>query len=961
MNLLIGLLWLVSSVCAQESGLQSYYIPDHTGGLYSYLSSQRLEKSQATDIINGFLDKDKGVVKRNGQSQYGTISGCSSQIRAGVAYKTSGGADYVFNTCGTQNYLTTGDGTYSVHGATINATARVRFSAALGKLWQVDGVDPTWYTDGVTVSSPSQAVASSLIGSYKSRIVLANWAGNRSSVLLGGFSSLTDFALPSVIVDTSPVVFYLNGPNDGRGVTCMFDGYKDVLILFNEDQMFGLYGNGYNTFVLRKLAEVGCVEQESMREFEGRLKWLSKYGVYEYNGTNASRISDPIKDLITNVINTDSSVQSLTQTLQADWTAGQLDVSGPGALMSATISAGNVVPTTFSVISNTTGTILSGATTIQVSTSDVSGKITLSSYTLSDNFGDGNCTSGLAWTTSAGSLNCSATSNRLEQIVTPAYYQGTSVTPVVASTGSWTFDVAFDGGDLSAEYRFGFLSSTNQRGTTNGYELFINQRDRFVSSGEFQLMKIAGGTETLLSSAAYSGSSFSGTINITRTKLGAITISATSVVTPSAQPNITISATDTSYSNGSYIYVEEYKSAYEETSFYTDNIYYYRYLDTGSVTSQAYYTGLSTPVWGLFSSTNTSYSDAQIAFYTQVSADGASWDARVASSDTIVVTSLAKPYIRSVAEFSTQISTKTPTLSSISLSAATTGYFITNCFSVGAINSWDLFQANSVSNGGSLTFAISTGTSCNAATRSTNTWTTQSNNASITIATAAFIASRVLFNLTQASQAPTLQDITIGYRLGAGRPPVASIIYDNRYWLSFSTNTSGTAYNDTVLVYDKNSNWTKLKGINASSLWLSKRILYSGSALSDGKIIVQDSGSTDLGNNIYFRFKTPDYDMDSMSSKSLYDLTAEFLPTNNSVQGTTVTVNYYADKSTTAYALGGFYTYKPTNGILYDTMRFGQTNAPILVKTISFEYTNDSVNPITLYRSLVRFMLLDFW
>lgn len=293
---------------------------------------------------------------------------------------------------------------------------------------------------------------------------------------------------------------------------------------------------------------------------------------------------------------------------------------------------------------------------------------------------------------------------------------------------------------------------------------------------------------------------------------------------------------------------------------------------------------------------------------------------------------------------------------SVNLSASTTGYFITKCFNPGTVVSWGAFQSNNVPNGGALSYWVSTGTTCGSVQAATATWTAQNVNTNISVATAAYIGVRVLFNgwtTYTTSSDPVLNDITINWTSTSGRPRAASQVFDNRYWLAYTTNTSGSG-NDSVLVYDQLGHWSKFTGINAGTLLTYNRSLYAGLSDGTGRVAVENTGSTDFGSPILFDFRSPDYELNSFTPVSLYDLNLEFGAVS-SVYSPSLAVTYFVDRGTTPYSIGTVPLTTGRPGLRYSTHRFGQGSDPTRVNTISFELKDSSTAPLTFYRSRIRF------
>ena len=906
------MLWTILSIFlvplqAQTLELREKVIQDHTGGLTTKYSGNRLPDDRALGLMNALLDEDLGVVKRNGYSQYGTSAVCAAAVRGGWTFKATGGQDYFFVLCDNQVYSTTGDGTFTVQGGTVSSTQAMRAARGLGKLWFTNGTDYLWNTDGTSTTSYPTASLASLIGVWKNRLVLANYPGNLSTVLLSGYNNGTDFTIPNVQVDTSPVQAFLNGSNDGRKVTCMFDGFRDVLILWNEDQMFGLYGNGVNSFIMRILNhQVGCTEQGSVQEHRGQLKWLSKRGVELYDGAKiqSDPISTDIQDLVDSVLASDSEVLTLTQTSQSDFQAGNLGVSGPGSAMSATISAGNVVPSTWTGIDTTNENWNLAASFGGVSTIPVSNSLTLAIATYgftNSGFEDGTLTN---WTDSQGGWS----------VIAGSLY-GSYVVQSPCAASLRTSIIVTDASDnvLKCEQNPSFPFALDTSTFTQ------NVKVKLTNASSCSNPSVATG---LIASAAY-------------------------------PPGSVVLVNQTSNTTG----------CSSETRAVLDMPNDRSYGVSGNLTSRAFNTALSTPTWGNFNVSFSSSADAAVTFQTQASADGSSWDSAVTATPSAAVTSAQKKWIRYLAHYTSSVATKTAQVDSIALIAATTGQFISQCFNPGTITEWDLFQASKLDNNGSLTFAVSTGPNCGAVTVATGTWTTQANNTVIGVATAAYIGVRTTFAFTAGagdtfSANPILQDLNISFRTSAGRPPVTSVVYDNRYWLGFTTNTATGASNDTVLVHDPQGKWSMFKGINAASLWNYKRLLYSGDSTTAGKVFLQDSGSDDNGADITFHIKTPFYSLDSWGDKLLYDTLVELKPANDPTLTSSLNVNYYVDNGTTTYTVGSFPMASSKN-LITNRSSFKQDTQPTRVKNVSLEYLDTSQAPITIYRTMIRYQPLE--
>lgn len=790
-------------------------VPALNGGLVSYYGGNRLKSSESQVAVNVFLDQDAGVVKRGGQTLYGNIAGCTAQVRAEAEYDSPAGQAYMLVACGNHVYVSLGTGSFAVLGGTISTTANVYFAQGMGFEWVTDGTDALWSTNGVTVSSypypgsitaTGQAPLGQLVSVFQNRLALANVSGGQSAVYLAGYNSGSvgipiDFTLPSVIVDTSAAIFGLNGLNDGLQVTCMSSAFRNVLILWDHNFMYGLYGSGYSTFILRELAEIGCDEQQSVQEFDGQLRWLSQFGVYQYDGLNTKRISDDVKDQITNIITTEPGSLSITQDQQSDWAGGNLTASGAGAPMSDTIDIGNVVPSTFGPLSQNTTNQFALWTPLSPQAPNV---------------------------LVCPSVHCTGTAGEQYIALTP-----NSINPGAVSTATYSpgFLIGFSTPIITCEYWANFIGDI-----APVYSSMTIQFSSQSINGPWSTPVVCASTSAT-ANAAVSGF-ISGSVSI-----------------PGNANFVSIGA--------------------------------YAYSTLGN--------------------------NAEVD------------------------------------------------ITSFTLSGTTTGYFISSCFNTTPNTGWGLFQSDNDPGNGAVTYAVSTGTTCGAVQSPTATWTPQSNFNTISVATASYLGVQVLFSgmtYFASNDQPTLEDITINWQSSAGRPRTASQVFNNRYWLAFTTATSGVAFNNNVLVYDSLGHWSNFQGVNAASLATYQRVLYAGSSLGDGNVNVQNQGTSDFGNDIFMDFRSPDYELGTFNTVNLYDLSLEatqVAPPSTS----SVIVQYYVDRDTTPYALGGLDLFNGSPGLMYTTSRFGAGSNPTLAHTLSYEVQDLSTAALTFYRGLIRYTVND--
>lgn len=891
-------------------------------GLVTRYASSQIGDTCLQEAENVYLDEDIGIVRRRGFPRFNATALTASQSVRGIwPFRATDGTDYMVVLSSNTMFQSNGDGTFAAVSpaiASLSATQNMDCTQCLGRLWCVNGSDTMFFWTGTATGTASGAPTCQAIDCFRNRIVLSNCSGTLSQLRMSGELDGTDYTIPSSPVSTSPASISIGGVNDGNEVRCIQGVYQDVLVMGKENSTWGLYGFDRRDFAVREISrEVGCIDNRSSREKQGSLYWLSKRGLEKMTGPSITRVSDPIRDLMDTIIVAGGNSRSAQDTSQADFEAGNLTASGPGAPVSATISPGNVVPSTATRIDTSSANFSEGTLTNLVLT-DVVGSVVLDSSTFQDNFNDGNFTSNPAWTV-GGNDFWSIDTSRLK-------YDGNQdnsdliawlfATSVDSSSGSWSYNVSIVDTFAATKADFVFSSTGSDPATTNGY-LFrtevaagdgCNAPDATTinhCSSTNGLYRIDAGSLVLLSSVTLGATSGTPISIVIKKSAGTINISINSSV---------LTATDSTYATSANIIlrVDDNIAIAEERHgvVFFDNISWFKYHPvTGSFTSRIFDVSFSSPIWSTLSSTFTAYNssgEGNIAFYIQVSTDSDdTFDALVSSSDTLKPSIAAKRYFRYRANFSTLVSTKTPQLDAISLDAATTGYFISQCRNPGtAITSWGLFQCNRVLNNGDMTFYVSTGTSCNGATRSTNTWTTQTNNSVITIATAAFVAYRVLFDIDSGTETPTLNDCTINWNEGATRPAIASEVYRDRYYMSYTSATVGTVVNDRLLVLDSRDQWVTHDSPNCSALSLYNRNLYCGDSGNNGRVYRMDTGQDDDGASFTSNIRTKDFDFGNtwqrkVLSRMYFDLSG--LPSQD--VSISLTPSYTLDASTDVFTL----------------------------------------------------------
>lgn len=947
------LLLLAALVFGQDE--QPIVLNDFTCGLNTRYASHKIDQRCLKEATNVFVDEDLGIVKRTGYAKYNaTALTDAKSVRGLWRFEANDGTRYIIAHSSTSMFYSNGQGSFTqIAMTTQSATAEMDCTQGLGRIWCTNGTDAVFSWDGSSTQTISGAPRGALIDNFRNRIWISDVSGARSTLYASGELDGTDWTTGAQ--STSPVVFRIGGVNDGTRIRCLMGVYDDVLRIGKDEALYGLYGFDQDDFQVRELSrEVGCIENKSVQEKDNFLIWLSKRGVEKYNGTSAVRITDQVRDLINTIIAASGNTISVTDTTQSDFASGNLIASGEKSAMSATLSPGSVVQSSYSRI-DTLAADFGAGTRTNVSTNVISGSLVLkstSSNNIYDDFTDGNFTIP-TWVSNSGLFENCIVESKLSSNM--AHQDGTSGECTYASStytlssGEWRFDFVTNNDGSASPVMFGFgCNAQNDCGeadelqdgnmfcftarnhttdTINLVAVSANGSCNSIGSGSGST-RIASATYTLADDTRYH-------IKINRDDNNRLTVAINGVQELSAIDNSGLTFNTTGYT-GFYV---SYNG-------WIDNIYNPRYEPTGDLVSQNFDTFLSTPLGGTFNVTMSSASDAAITFEIQDSADGSSFGSLSSITPGAVVTHQRR-YWRYKPSFTSSVSTKTPQLDDVTLSAKTTGYFIGQCRNPGSGNtSWGTFNCSTTDNSGSFAFAISTGATCHEVTRATATWNTQINNSVITAPlSTGYTSYRAFLNATDGTNSPTLADCTMNWNAGTSRPPIASAIYKDRYLMAFTTSTAASAYNEHILSIDSKDKPTILDNINAYSMVIYDRKLYTGNSNINGYVYLQDSGSADDGSNYTAFFRTKDLDAgDPDTVKVFSKVYAEIEPRSDSAQSVSITARYYLDRSTTPITLG---TYDLSESSSLASVEFPfPVNQDVAGKYISIEFINTGQNQV---------------
>ena len=885
----------------------SFTIPLFTEGMWTRYSSNMIPNGALAEALNVVLDEDVDgvVVRRRGSATCNSVEIPDGEPVEGLfTFDDDDGTRYQVAHSSESLLIHPGDCVFApiippING--IDSEALVNCVQTLGRLWCVDGAK-LFFWDGTSTGTVAGAPVGQIVNAFRNRVVIADISGEQSRVRLSGELDGTDWTAPGIPVSTSPANIAVGGVNDGLKVQCLMGTNGDAFLIGKEDSLFALYGFGRADFRLREISrEVGCLEDRLAKEKNNCIYWLSRRGVERLCGNIIQRISDPIRDQIDVIIQTAGNIRSLTDTDQVDFEAGNLEASGPGAPLSATIFPGNIVPSTTVFLDNSTTTFSDGSFSAAGAALTGSGIVgpgaVASTYTFrydadvvpgSDGWtggisNDSEAVSGSTYTSTCAAANCSGqyskafaqdTESNTLMVIRPQFSGGTaSNTQATLSlegpSQTWATIILTTGTIIY-----------QTRGGSSGGVNLAQQR----SEGEFS-------TYTIIVTTFATASFWKDGVFITSGP------SATS----GFSPNSARFGTSIGIGDSTKFLLDFFHTAKGVVELGTEDI-----PTISTFTSRVFDTSFSTPTAGILSLTTTTAPNTDMAFFihTATASTGPFTD-YIQITDLLAVTATQQFY-QYRTTFTQSGFTEAPSIVSFSLEAASTATFIGQCRQLVGITSFGILACSLNENNGTIDLFISTGATCNDATASTATANAQVNNTPITVSTAAFAAYRAEFTFDEAvSSTPvTLQSCTISYNEGETRPPAGAAVYRDRYHLAYTSDTASGAVNDHQLVLDRNDKWTIFDNLKCASLSVYNRNLFCGSA-DDGFVIQQDIGTDDSGIGFTSKIRTKAFHLGMPERRKIFkrvywDLEPE--PTASDM--ITLTARFIIDRGSTTFSLG---------------------------------------------------------
>lgn len=902
-KLLSLLLLIVPCGTFAKDAPKQYAIYDFSKGIDSYHSSLSLPDGFVQASNNVFFDGRAPVAKRRGYAVAFSTKAYSYQQL--WTYVDSNNTSWLIVRASDSIVASNLAGTV-VKIATVSVNNLVGETNAFGNAYFVDQSQGVYYWNGSVTTPVSGSPLGSIITQFHSRLWVTGAAAPNGNQVYGSaqFSGTLWTIGPN---PNDPVQLSFGLQDNFDNVTAEYV-YLDTLYVFKHYGIFALYGFDQTSFQSSQLTqECGCIDGNSIQTFAGALKFVSLRGVENFDGYTCTRISDPVKNMVDQAIQSGGfSAQSWVQQNESDWEAGT--ITPPGSL-STTISPGQIV------LSTAAGSFLDS-----ISADFSSG--TLSNVTVANN-------TVFISTNNSGSINDPS-------------FEGTYSTNYSGTMDFNTCDSVCGSGGQSGSQFAETASDGNCGGTCGGScsNSFPN-----MTAFSFVLLDASG---VAISTNALSVSPGCGWTLYTLTDAS----SAGRRVKYKWFNTASLGASQMT-TNSSYIFpgtVSFYYRCPDQSGLSrwcdVDNVQGGSSTITlGTFTSRTFDTHISSPILkSQIVSISTTSNTEPVATVMQTSANGSVWS-DITTSTGVPVTS--SRYLRYLSTFTVGAGdSANSSLNSVSLAynfTQSSGSFKSQIHNVGALNSWGNFSANTVLNNGTIAFSICSSTSSDMS--GPKSCSNQNANSQITIATGSFVQFYATFTVTSDTQAPSLVSTAVNWFSGSRAVPMASVVWDNRYWVSITTVTSDLA-NDTVLVLSKNGSWAPLD-IRAGGFSQYKGSLYHSDSFPSGNVYLDNQGYSDNGAAINAYVWTKDYPFVNLAQDSVIQ---SVYPTFGHLANASISLSYVPDNS------GVFFPLSSVNQNEYaatTTLKLpagdGSTTNQVFGQTYSFYIQQNDSNPMWFY------------
>ncbi len=773
------------------------------GGLDDTDNPSTLQPNEAQSLLNVEANfTDTAIMKRGGLVSQ-TTPVLSTVAINGLYYFIDKNSNQQIILCqGCYCEASTNGGVFTTLTSTENAkTLRWSFVDYNGSVYAVDDQgDQPWSWDGTTFTQPfstSAPTTPTLIELTKDRLVLSGVSTNPSSVYYSQSGNITNFTIGSI--SASPWTDIIG--TDGDKITALHYNNGNLYLFKRQGITSCQPSDQFSTTCYPISSTIGTNSPNSVTDGPDGIYFQSQNGEFwripVWGIYGIELISRKISNFVKSQPNQNgSSSGSNLQHTQTDWNNGtQYPAASwntqniPGSVMNSSWTATDLF-TTYTSSVNISTYIAPGNLELNYSSNSIS----------NGNFGTGDFTN---WTNNGFVLT---TGGIGDSCVSPS---GSSAYPPVTGNSSLTATLALMNGSTSLRTCTVTVNcqydNTQVGGCQYSCDAASSTCDYFqAASVSLSKKSLAGFT---LSQAEKNDYQLA--IKITDS------VSGDTLQTQSTFTANTMGVFISDAGLGGQCATPCPCGTPKTSEFAVQACNVPQYISSGTFLSQSFNTAFSTPVWGNFTSEISSGSSNNLSLSVQSSSNNINWYSLVSQSANAVIVATTTQYIRYQAVLTNSSSSKTPIMPNPILNAATTGQFATQCIQPGSnISSWGTLScSNSNTGAGAEVFYATSAATCAGLTGQTpiqSRWTSQTNNAALTISTNAAMEIGWVDTLTTSTDTAQINSCNLAWNNGTTPQSVWGQYNPTNNAIYWTTSNANNGINNRTIKYDLNLAWKQV-------------------------------------------------------------------------------------------------------------------------------------------------------
>lgn len=791
---------LLLTLCLAAPALAEQVALDSFGYLNNNEAPAIIDQTEAQSLLNVDITAGgKSVKKRKGYGLYKSVGG-SSAIHGGHHFYDASGNDVQLWGSNTSLYASVSDASFTT--LVTSATTGTTWDCAdtQGFAYCVDANrDALIRTDG-TAKTWYTSPLGTMVAITPDRLAIAGVAAAPNSIYFSQSGAFTNFTTGNSATD--PFIEVIGAP--GGRLTHI--EYACGRVLWWKDQSFGyIMGSDQTEVQIVTVSNtIGTFDNASAIDPFGNVYFRGQEGhIYRYDCSGIEKLSTPISPTVQTSARRISN--QWIQTTQSDFEAG---VSSPTGNLSFAMSPNN---------------------------------ITLSSFTASDTYQSD--------FTQGGNSNTTATlSSGAVQLVTGAsqeQYEGSTRIHSLNDVGQ-SFVISGGNGILSSATVTMCKAGTPPANLTMSINSDSSNApgstlcSASVASSNFPTCN-AGGTN----GSAYTFACKANLSASTRYWIKAVCGTCTESPDNSYRWNVTFSDR---YANG-YSWTTQNATLTDR-----DYAFVVQFNSTGTYTSRVFDTGLTRSFGGISTYTVTTANGGSVAFSVQTATSTTGAWRTVSSTWT---TNAIDRYVRYLSTFTAGSTNTSPLLNDVTLVAASTGSYYSAVKNAASLSYWDTFSASRQENGGTINFFLRSSSNSFTVQSATPSWTSQSAGTVVTIATGTYFQVRTDFEVTAATQTPSLSDFSVYWYEGTAADKAYAVYFDDAIWWSVASG-SGQSTNNYILRWDLLNKGWGLYNFGANGMLIQNNNLYFGSP-STNSVYRFGNATSDNGTAITAYWQSKDF------------------------------------------------------------------------------------------------------